>query len=150
MFWKNVHDIEYKEFPFLVFKIEDTFPPFSYTIISYIQEFPQVISKGYHINTQDFLQMYDPSESKITFPSEYIFVFVENAPKEYEGLGEYWYRWRRDIMLKLKDWVGVYALSHDNMKLWYSSQWVNAYIIDNRTYESRLRKQQKEMKDIAR
>ncbi|MFA6054181.1 MAG: hypothetical protein WC769_02280 [Thermodesulfovibrionales bacterium] len=150
LFRKNVHDIEYKEFPFLVYKIGDVFQPFSYTIVSYVQEFPQVISKGYHMNTQDFLQMYDPSEKDMKFPSEYIFVFVENAPKEYQGLGEYWYRWRRDIMLKLKDWVGVYASNHDNIKLWYRSRWVDAYIIDNRTHESLLLKQQREFKEIGR
>jgi hypothetical protein len=53
-------------------------------------------------------------------------------------------------MLKMKDWVEVYASNHNNIKLWYSSQWVNAYIIDNRTYEKLLLKQQREFKDIGR
>lgn len=150
LFWKNVHDIEFKEFPYLVYRIQDTFPTFSYTIVSYVQEFPQVISKGYHINTQDFLQIYNPLDKKLNIPTEYIFIFIEKTPKEFGGTGEYWYRWRRDIMLKLNDWIAIYSQNHDNIKLWYSSQWVDAYIIDNRTYEDRLLKQHKELKETKR
>jgi hypothetical protein len=150
LFWENVHDIEYKEFPYLVYKIEDSFPTFSYTIVSYVQEFPQVISKGYHINTQDFLQIYNPVDKKLNIPTEYVFIFIEKTPKEFGGTGEYWYRWRRDIMLKLNDWIAIYSQNHDNIKLWYSSQWVDAYIIDNRTYESKLLKQHKELKETER
>lgn len=150
LFWKNIHDIEYKEFPYLVYKIHDSFPTFSYTIISYVQEFPQVISKGYHINTQDFLQTYNPIDKKLDIPTEYVFIFIEKTPKGFGGTGEYWYRWRRDIMMKLNDWIAIYSQNHDNIKLWYSSQWVDAYIIDNRTYEGRLLKQHKELKETER
>ena len=149
-FWEYIYSIEYNEFPYLVIKIEDDFQPFTYTVVSYVQQFPQIMSRGFHINTQDFLQMYDPEIKTAKLPTEYIFIFIEKSPSTFMGTGEYWYRWRRDIMLKLSDWITIYSQNHDNIRLWYSSQWVNAYIIDNRTYESRLQKQQREMKEIAR
>ncbi len=149
-FWDNIYSIEHKEFPYLVIEIEDNFQPFTYTIVSYVQQFPQIVSTGFHINTQDFLQMYDPASKNTKLPTEYVFIFIEKYPKPFMGTGEYWYRWRRDIMLKLSDWITIYSRRHDNIKLWYGSQWVDAYIIDNRTHESMLQKQYKELKEINR
>jgi hypothetical protein len=150
MFWDNIHGIEYNEFPYLVYKIEDNFQPFSYTIVSYVQEFPQVITKGYHLNTQDLLQTYDPAEKIIRIPTDYVFIFMENIPITYQGMGEYWYRWRPDIMLKLKDWVAIYSQYHNNIKEWYSDEWVDVYLIDNRSSEKSLLRQRESMKDTGR
>ncbi len=134
----------------LSYKIEDNFQPFSYTIVSYVQEFPQVISRGYHMNTQDFLQTYDPADKSIQIPTDYVFIFMENFPIAYQGMGEYWYRWRPDIMLKLKDWIAIYSQYHDNIKEWYSSQWVDVYLIDNRSSEDSLLRQREALKDTGR
>ncbi len=150
LFWKNVNDIEYSEFPYLVYRIEENFCPFSYTIISYVQEFPQVMTRGYHVNTQDLLQTYDPRDKAFKVPSDYIFIFTENFPKLYQGTGEYWYRWRRDIMLKLKDWIAIYSEYHDNIKLWYKSEEVEVYLIDNRSPRDLLSKQREALKDTGR
>jgi len=46
-FRESINDIEYNEAPYLVNRIEDQFQPFTYTVVSYVQSFPQVISKGY-------------------------------------------------------------------------------------------------------
>jgi hypothetical protein len=150
LFWYNIYHIEYNEFPYLAYTIEDKFQPFTYTVVSYVQEFPQVNLKGYHVNTHDLLLKYDPAEKDLAIPTEYIFIFMENFPKDYQGLGEYWYRWRRDIMLKLKDWVAIYSQNHDNIRLWYSSQWVEVYFIDNRSPELSLQKQRESMKEVSR
>jgi hypothetical protein len=149
-FWESIHAIEYEEFPYLVIKIEDGFQPFSYTVVSYVQQFSEIVSKGFHINTQDFLQMYTPADPSTMMPTDYVFIFIENSPKDFGGLGEYWYRWRRDIMLKLKDWVAIYSQSHDNIKLWYKSQWVEVYLIDNRSSEDSLFRQREALKDTGR
>jgi len=150
LFWDNIYHIEYNEFPYMAYTIEDKFQPFTYTVVSYVQQFPQVNLKGYHMNTQDLLLKYDPAEKKLDIPTEYIFIFMENYPKDYQGLGEYWYRWRRDIMLKLKDWIATYSQTHDNIRLWYSSRGVDVYFIDNRTPEGSLLRQRESMREISR
>lgn len=150
LFWDNIYHIEYNEFPYMALTIEDKFQPFTYTVVSYVQQFPQVNLKGYHMNTQDLLRKYDPAEKKLDIPTEYIFIFMENYPKDYQGLGEYWYRWRRDIMLKLKDWIAIYSQTHDNMRLWYSSRGVDVYFIDNRTPEGSLLRQRESMRETSR
>ena len=149
-FWESINAIEYEEFPYLVIKIEDEFQPFTYSIVSYVQQFPEILSNGFHINTQDFIQMYDPTDKDTRIPTDYFFIFIENSPKGFGGLGEYWYRWRRDIMLKLKDWVAMYSQSHDNIKLWYKSQRVEVYLIDNRSSENSLLRQRKSLEDTGR
>ncbi|MEM2956614.1 MAG: hypothetical protein QW041_03530 [Candidatus Pacearchaeota archaeon] len=149
-FWSSIDFIEYNEYPYLVNEIEDNFQPFTYLIVSYVQQFSQVISRGYHENTQEFIQSYSPTDKYIPIDINYIFIFVENEPKEYYGLGEYWYRWRRDIMIKLKDWITIYSQNHDNIKLWYSSKNVNVFLIDNTHYVNTLEKHRKQLLDINR
>jgi len=149
-FWKSIDFIEYNEFPYLVNEIEDNFQPFTYLIVSYVQQFSQIISRGYHENTQDFIQSYSPLDEYIPIDVNYIFIFVENEPKEYYGLGEYWYRWRRDIMIKLKDWITIYSQHHDNIKLWYSSKNVNVFLIDNSKFVNSIEKHRKQLMDINR
>lgn len=149
-FHDNIYTIEHKEFPYLIIQIQDTFQPFTYTVVSYVQQFPQLFPKGFHINTQDLIQRYNPADDNLEIPTEYIFIFMENYPKDYQGLGEYWYRWRRDIMLKLKDWIAIYSQTHDNMRLWYSSRGVDVYFIDNRTPEGSLLRQRESMRETSR
>jgi hypothetical protein len=149
-FRESINDIEYNEAPYLVNRIEDQFQPFTYTVVSYVQSFPQVISKGYHMNTQDFLQEYQPAERILKIPTEFTFIFVEKSPKRYGGMGEYWYRWRRDIMLKLTDWVALYAAAHDNIRLWHDGQTLQVYVVDNRASQDAVRKQREAMMETER
>ena len=124
--------LELPESSYYVYKIEDAFQPFSYTVVSYLEDFPLVVSHGYHMNTQDLLTSCSPLKSKIDIPSELVFLFVENAPVRYRGSGEYWYRWRGDIMLKLKDWIVLYGATHKNLRLWRETRNLQIYLIDNR------------------
>jgi len=117
-------DIEHKEFPVAVYRIRKEFQPFTYTIISNVQQFAQVISKGFHMNTYRFLLDYKPTDKYIPIPTDYIFIFVENIPKKFMGLGEFWYRWRIDHMLALKSWIVRYGTTHKNIRLMRAFSWI--------------------------
>ena len=53
-------EMELPESSYFVYKIEDTFQPFSYTVVSYAEGFPLLVSQGYHMNTQDLLTSCSP------------------------------------------------------------------------------------------
>jgi hypothetical protein len=124
--------LELLDLSYYVYQIEDTFQPFSYTVVSYPEGFPLLISSAYHMNTLDLLTTISPIKRQIDIPSELIFLFVENAPVSNPGAGEYWYRWRPDIMLKLKEWIVMYGAYHKNLRLWKQSKYLQVYMIDNR------------------
>lgn len=131
---RSTTEMELPESSYYLYKIEDTFQPFSYTVVSYLEGFSLVVSHGYHMNTQDLLTSCSPYKSKIDIPSQLVFIFVENAPVPYRGSGEFWYRWRGDIQLKLKDWIVLYGANHDNLRLWKQGKHLQIYLIDNSNF----------------
>ena len=124
--------LELPETSYYIYEIEDIFQPFSYTVVSYPEGFPLLISNGYHMNPMDLLTTVSPLKRQIDIPSELVFILVENAPVSNPGAGEYWYRWRPDLMLKLKEWIIMYGAYHKNLRLWKQSKNLQVYMIDNR------------------
>jgi len=149
-YWQTTRNFELNETPYYLYEIEETFQPFSYTVVSYAEGFSQVYSKGYHINTQDFLRTYSPLETSLRIPTDYVFIFVENAGVGYRGMWEYWYRWRNDIMTHLKDWIALYGRNHSNMKLWAESKSLQVFVIDNRNSRDILSENRRKMKEGIR
>ncbi|MBF0319538.1 MAG: hypothetical protein HQL01_07030 [Nitrospirae bacterium] len=145
-FWDNVYKIESNEMPYVLTKIADEFQPFTYQLVSSTLEFPQMVSQGYHINSQDFLQQYNPFDKILRITTDYIIIPIEKQQTKYEGQDEYWYRWKKDIKMKLTDWVVAYMAHHDNIKLWFEGQVVDVYLIDNRVYQDMLQKQQMKLR----
>ncbi len=141
-FYDSIYDIEHKEFPYLVSEIRRNFQPFTYTIVAKVQQFPQVVSKGYHINIYNFLLKYKPTDKYLKIPTDYIFIFDENIPKKFMGMNEMWYRWRIDLEMALKSWIAQYAATHKNIKVWFKDRGVTVYLIDNRKYMKLKREEQ--------
>ncbi len=141
-FYESIYDIEHKEFPYLVAQIRKNFQPFTYTIVAKVQQFPQVVSKGYHINIYNFLLKYKPTDKYLKIPTNYIFIFDENIPKQFMGMDEMWYRWRIDLEMDLKSWIAQYAATHKNIKLWFKDKGVSIYLIDNVKYMKLKRKEE--------
>jgi hypothetical protein len=144
-YWRQARRMELVESPYFIYKIEDAFQPFTYTVVSYVENFPQVYSLGYHINTHDLIASFSPLDRVLKIPTDYIFIFVENSPVTYQGIGQFWYRWRGDIMLKLKDWVAIYGENHRNIRLWEETENLQVYLIDNRSEESTAARKWKEL-----
>lgn len=142
--------MELPETPYFVYKIDDTFQPFSYTVVSYLEGFSQVFSRGYHMNVQDLLTGFSPSDRTLKIPTELVFLFVENAPVTFQGGGEYWYRWREDLTSKLKEWIALYAGGHGNLMLWKQTDRLQVYVIDNRNLPEDSSRKWRRLKDPER
>lgn len=144
--WKDINGIEYTSIPFIILKINKKNQPFSWTIVSYVQEYAKVLNKGYHINSQNFILRYNPNAKFLKIPTKKIYIFIENYPNPYVGMEEWFYRWRRRIQDNLKSWIAIYSISHHNIKLFYKTKTVTVYEIDNNNYIKYLQKAKKDKK----
>jgi hypothetical protein len=145
-YWRQARSMELKETPYFIYEIGDSFQPFSYTVVSNVEGFSQVYSHGYHMNPQEFLTTYAPFAKTLKIPTDYVFIFIENMPVPYQGGGQYWYRWRGDIMTKLKDWIALYGLHHRNLRLWKETRDVQVYLIDNRNAQDKKAQKLKQLR----
>jgi len=146
LFWKNINEVQYTSVPQIILKIGKENRPFSWTAISYIQEYAKIKNKGFHLNTQNFLLRYNPKDKYLEIPTKKVFIFVENFPNPYKGMQEWYYRWRGNIQDSLKSWVAIYMANHTNMKIYYKTKTVTVYEIDNNNYIDYLRKKSVEKK----
>ncbi len=139
-FWKSINQLEYTSISDIILKINSDNRPFDWTVVSYIQEYSKVRNKGYHVNTQNFLLKYNPSDKYLKIPTPKIYIFVENFPNPYEGKGEWYYRWRSEVQSGLKSWIAIYSVNHSNIRVYYKTKTVTVYEIDNSKYVNRLKK----------
>jgi len=139
-FWKNINAIEYTSISEVILKINSQNRPFTWTVVSYVQEYAKVRDKGYHINTQNFLLRYNPNSSELKIDTPKIYIFIENFPNQYKGKGEWYYRWRRNIQDDIKSWVAMYSATHSNIRIYYKTKTITTYEIDNSDYVERMKK----------
>jgi hypothetical protein len=146
-FWKDITSIEYSDFAYCAYKIKRDYQPFTWTIISYNPEYAEILTKGYHCNTQDFLQDYDAADRFLRIPTPLVFIFLENRPHTYKGVGEWYYRWRPEIQENLQKWIMVYQLQHPGrLSIWYQSDHATIYLLDNKDYMDELFREEKRKK----
>ncbi len=146
LFWKNLNEIEYTSIPDIILKINQQNRPFTWTVISYIQEYAKVKNIGYHINTQNFLLKYNPKDKYLRVPTSKVFIFIENFPNPYKGMNEWYYRWRGDIQNSLKSWIAIYNQTHKNISIYYKTKTVTVYEINNNDYLNYLKEKMKNEK----
>ncbi len=75
--------------------IINTFPQYSYTIVSPTDELYHVIQYGWHEELLDFVERCESGESYL-IPSEYVFIFVEKKPLLY----------RQSHFFQGRNWIG--------------------------------------------
>ena len=126
---RSIDPLNYSPISWMLYTIKKEHKPYSWTVVSFIEEYPQVLGHGYFINTQEFIARYDPIESKL--PSQRIFIFVEDIPHTPHLSSEWYYRWREQITDNLKAWIALYSSTHRNIRLWKKSTFVSVYEIDN-------------------
>lgn len=142
-FWKNLNETQYTSIPDIILKIDNENQPFTWTIVSYVQSYAKVLNKGYHINAQNFLLRYNPSDELLKIPTKKVYIFVENFPNPYKGMGEWYYRWRDKVQSSLKSWIAIYSMNHNNIKVYAKTKTVTVYEIDNEKYIEYLRREKK-------
>jgi len=139
-FKRFINGVQYSDIPLKLYKIVKENRPMTWTVISYVQEYSKVLGKGFMINTSDLLLDYSPV-GELPIPTPKVYIFVEDIPHKYTGKDEWYYRWRRDIQDRLKEWVSVYASTHDNIKLYSKTKLLSVYEIDNSEYVKRLERE---------
>lgn len=134
-FMQQTNAIEYNDLALQLYKISREHRPYTWTTVAYVQSYPKVLGKGFHLNSQNFLFQHDPHKKYLEIPSvEWVYIFIENVPNKYEGMDEWYYRWRSDIQEQMKSWIESYMISHDNISIQYESSLVTVYKIDNRVF----------------
>jgi hypothetical protein len=112
-----------------VLRIARELEPFTWTLVSYGQEYPMVLGRGFHINAADFVEQYDPTEARLRVPTPRVFIAVEKTPHRFE-IDNWSKRFgRAAVEERLQTWCSVYGLTHRNMRVWLDDEHVRVYEI---------------------
>jgi hypothetical protein len=114
---------------YAVLRISQGLEPFTWTLVSYGQEYPMVLGRGFHLTAADFVEHYDPAEPKLNIPTPKVFIAVEKVPHRFQI--DNWSRRfdRGAVEERLQTWCTVYALTHRNMRVWLEDENVRIYEI---------------------
>ncbi len=143
-YYAYIDRIGYSASSHLIYELSQKYLPFSWTLVDWVQESPKVAESGYHLNVFDLIQNYRPDEKYLKIPTRYIFIVVQKHPNRYRGKGEWYYRWRKKIYNKLRTWIAIFSMTHDNIKLYRSTPNLDIYMIDNKAYLDYLEKKRVE------
>ncbi|HET8772613.1 MAG TPA: hypothetical protein VFP80_02430 [Thermoanaerobaculia bacterium] len=112
-----------------VISIERDLEPFTWTLVTYGQEFPMVLNKGFHLAAADFLDRYDPADPRLNIPTPYVFIAVEKNPHPFE-INTWASRFsREEIQRRLQTWCDLYRLNHQDMQVYRDDENVRVYVI---------------------
>lgn len=127
----------YSATTYAVLRISQELEPFTWTLVSYGQEYPMVLGRGFHLNGADFLERYDPAESPLPIPTPYVFVAVEKRPHRFE-INNWTSRFgRASVVERLNTWCQLYGMTHGNIRIFLEDENVRIYEI-RRPVESAL------------
>jgi len=115
-----------------VVEIAHKYEPFTWTLVSYGQEFPMVLGRGFHLTAADFLEHYDPAAPDLRVPTRHVFIMVERRPHQFE-VRDWRARFgRAEIEQRLLTWCQLYRATHDNVRIFLDDGNVAVYQIDHR------------------
>lgn len=124
-----------------VLNIERSFEPYTWTIVSYGQEFPMVLRRGFHLPAADFLDRFDPTADVVPIPTPDLFVIVEKKPHPFQ-INTWATRFSRtDLEQRLQTWVQLYQATHSNLRVYLDDENVRVY---------QIRRTQAEIERISR
>jgi hypothetical protein len=113
-----------------VVKISRSFEPYSWTLVSYGQEFPMVLGRGFHLSAVDFVQQFDPAEERLRVPTRYVFIAVEKRPHRFQ-INNWAVRFDRTALEeRLQTWCSLYRLTHGDMRVYLDDENVRVYMIE--------------------
>ena len=115
-----------------VVEIAHKYEPFTWTLVSYGQEFPMVLGRGFHLPAADFLERYDPAAPNLRVPTQHVFIMVERRPHQFE-VRDWRSRFgRAEVEQRLLTWCQLYRATHDNVRVFLDDGNVAVYQIDHR------------------
>jgi hypothetical protein len=118
-----------------VLEIQRTHEPFTWTLVTYGQEFPMVLGRGFHLAASDFLERYDPEARQLAIPTEYVFIAVEKTPHRFQINSWSAAFSRKDLEQRLQTWCYLYQLNHRNMRVFLDDEHVRVYVIERSRME---------------
>lgn len=123
-------------------RINRQFEPFSWTLVSYGQEYPMVLGRGFHVPAVDFLDRYDPTAPLLAIPTRYVFIAVEKKPHQFE-VSNWSARFSRAALQeRLQTWCTLYGIQHDDMRIFFEDDDVRVFAIERSEEEAaRIAKQ---------
>jgi hypothetical protein len=115
---------------YAVLRITQRLEPFTWTLVSYGQEYPMVLGRGFHLNGADFLEQYDPAESPLRIPTPHVFIAVEKTPHRFQ-INNWAARFDRSaVEERLQTWCSIYGMTHRNIRVFLDDENVRVYEID--------------------
>lgn len=113
-----------------VLQIQRKLEPFTWTIVTYGQEYPMVLGRGFHLAAADFLDQYDPEARMLPIPTPYVFIAVEKTPHRFQ-INTWAARFSRaDLQQRLQTWCFLYQLNHRDMRVFMDDENVRVYVIE--------------------
>ncbi|HEX8619345.1 MAG TPA: hypothetical protein VF911_17315 [Thermoanaerobaculia bacterium] len=114
---------------YAVLRITQRHQPFTWTLVSYGQEYPMVLGRGFHLNGVDFLEQFDPAESPLRIPTPHVFIAVEKRPHHFQ-INNWSARFERAaVEERLQTWCMVYGLTHRDIRVFLDDENVRIYEI---------------------
>ena len=127
----------YSATAYTVLDIERRLEPFTWTLVTYGQEFPMVLGKGFHLPAADFLDQFNPEEPRLRIPTRHVFIVVEKEPHHFE-INTWASRFSRgNLQQRLQTWCYLYQLSHRDIRLYHDDAQVRVYVIERSDAEVR-------------
>ena len=119
-----------------VLQIQRKLEPFTWTLVTYGQEFPMVLGRGFHLAAAEFLDQYDPAARQLPIPTRYVFIAVEKTPHRFQ-INTWATRFSRaDLEQRLQTWCFLYQLNHRNMRVFMDDEHVRVYVIERTQAET--------------
>ncbi|MGN6186942.1 MAG: hypothetical protein ACTHQM_25180 [Thermoanaerobaculia bacterium] len=120
-----------------VLDLERRLEPFTWTLVTYGQEFPMVLGKGFHLAAADFLEQYNPEEPRLRIPTKSVYIVVEKQPHRFQ-INTWAARFSRsDLQQRLQTWCFLYQLSHRDIRVVHDDEYVRVYAIERSDEEVR-------------
>lgn len=114
---------------YAVLRISQQLEPYTWTLVSYGQEYPMVLGRGFHLNGADFVEQFNPTESPLRITTPHVFIVVEKKPHHFQ-IDNWSKRFdRAAVEERLQTWCTVYGLTHKNIRVWLDDENVRIYEI---------------------
>lgn len=91
--YHNFFDVNlayYNEPDYLLRNIRKDYDDFTYTVVSPTEEYYTVIDYGYHTQLSEFVNMVNGGQEEFTFPTRYVFFFIEKLVLQDYTYGSVW------------------------------------------------------------
>lgn len=119
-----------------VLEIQRKHEPFTWTLVTYGQEFPMVLGRGFHLAAADFLDRFNPESKQLAIPTRYVFIAVEKTPHRFQINNWSSQFSRSDVEQRLQTWCFLYQLNHRNMRVFMDDDDVRVYVIERTEAET--------------